>query len=173
MAADKNYRSYADTEDVVIIGESISPPDESYSDTLKLSHVNRAAIYDTTIFGSQEDAIDIMRYSQLIHLKNCRLYGAGKYVVTIKGGCDLVALENVIIEQHGKTVDIDLGNFTPITKARTTNVVLRNVTSSDGKPVRVRVLNADKPTVEGGNVKVIVYPKWVVKLVFMFLKIFN
>ncbi len=105
----------------------------------------------------REDAVDIMRFSRGISIKNA-LLRAGKYAVTIKGGSRDILLQNVRIErpsQGWEKVDIDLGNYSHNAQGRTTGVVLWNVTRSDGKPVRVRVGWADEPIVIGGNVEIL------------------
>ena len=171
---DKQYRIYADTNNVHIFDEMIAPPDDTYHDTLKFSNVNGALVERCKIIGTgPEDAVDLMRYSRDIVIRNCTLLAQGKYCITIKGGCKNIILENVIIENRGSETEIDLGNRSHFIDEITDGIILRNVTASDGKPVRVRVLNAKPPIVEGGNVKVTVYPKWLVKVIFFVLKLLD
>lgn len=170
---DKNYRSYADIDGVYINGELIQPPDNSYADTLKFSKATTVLVDNCDITGGYEDVIDMNRYCGGIEIRNCRLFSKGEYCATIKGGSKNIVLRDVVIDNHGKTYDIDLGNWSDQSKEKTTDVELINVTSLDGSPVTVRVLNADKPRVEGGNVKLTVYPKWIVALFFFFRGLFN
>lgn len=83
---------------------------------------------------------------------------AGKYAVTIKGGCYDITLDDVVIErpaQGWEGVDIDIGNRSHNALGRTRGVVLSNVRRADGKPVRVRVGWADMPVVRDSNVKIL------------------
>lgn len=160
--ADKNYYSIADQDSVNVIDQSfpssgVNPLD--YSDILKLSKATNVVIRGCYIVGGKEDCIDMNRYCENILVENTTVHSSGLYCFTIKGGTKNVTLRNVVINKHGKEMDIDLGNWSDQSKDLTTNITLENVTSSDGKPVRVRVLWAKKPTVIGGNVKVTVIPK--------------
>jgi hypothetical protein len=65
-----------------------------------------------------------------------------------------VLLMDVIIHAHGKETDIDLGNWTDTGTSVTRGVVLMNVTSEDGRPVKVRVGHAEWPTIIDGNCKI-------------------
>lgn len=172
---DKNYRELHTGE--TINGELISPPASFYpwSDTLKASNVSLANVIDCTIAGGMEDAMDINRVSTFIKLQNCKLQSGGLYCMTIKGGSYEIELTDVVILLHGSEVDIDLGNFTEANQDKTTRITLRNVTSTDGKPVIVRVINADRPTVIGGNVKVIVpwWAYWPFWNIYSFLRLHN
>lgn len=175
--ADKNYLSIYEP---TMIGnwklpEDVKPLD--YNDILKISNGWDVIIYDSYIEGGTEDCIDVMRYAKNIKILNSTLKPNGKYGMTIKGGSADVYIKDCVFETHGKEVDIDLGGFAKINrkeiKEKTVRVTLENVTSKDGRPVTVRVLNADKPVVIGGNVKVKVYPKFLVKIIMFFLSLFS
>lgn len=131
-----------------------------WNDTFHLSRAYNVSFVGLTIPGGNEDCIDVQYNSTLVSVSDCRLHPNGLFGMTIKGGSGLVHLKNVVFETHGKETDIDLGNWSDQNqKDKTKLVTIENVTSADGQPVKVRVLWADKPTVIGGNVKVIVYPK--------------
>ncbi len=137
----------------------------AYHDTIHVSHGVNVAILNSEIPGGTEDCVDLNNNSANISVISCGVHPNGEYGFTIKGGTHDVKLHDVIFRSHGKTVDIDLGNWSDQnTKDKTKRVTLENLTSTDGSPVRVRVLWADKPTVIGGNVKLIVYPSWLVAI---------
>jgi hypothetical protein len=153
--ADRNYRSYADVTGVFLNGEDIAPPDPAnWVDTLKLSNARDVNVQGCTILGAAEDCIDAMRGSHDIVISGCKLYPTGKYAVTIKGGSHDIMIVDTVIFGEGKEIDLDLGGWTSVNFDRSSRIVLDNVTRSDGKPVRVRVGHADKPTIIGGNVKI-------------------
>ncbi len=52
-------------------------------------------------------------------------------------------------------VDIDIGNWSTTTPAKTGVVTIDHVTRTDGKPVRVRVGWADKPVIIGPKVHIL------------------
>ena len=171
--ADKNYYSIADQSDIVI--GNIEFPDkginsQDYSDILKLSHASNITVKDCIITGGKEDCIDMNRMCENVLIEDTHLFSGGSYCVTIKGGTKNVTLKNVTIDGHGKETDIDLGNWSDQSSELTTGIVLDNVQSKTGMPVRVRVLWANKPTITGGsNVDVTVVPKFLV-LIYRFLR---
>ena len=172
---DKNYLSLADVEDKHLVNCYISPKSDGldstdYDDILKFSHAKNCSVTDSTISGegvNHENAIDMNRSCSGILVKGCNLISGRQNAITIKGGCNDITIENVVIVPGAGHCDIDLGNFSDQCDCPVTNVKLINVTRSDGQPVRVRVINADKPIVTGGNVAVYrpfwgMFPIWTV-----------
>ena len=160
---DNNWRSYANVSGVQIIAEEIKAPDDFVgSDTIHFSNVQGANVAYSIIYGLKEDCIDIQNKTRDVIVQKCDLYPTGQYGLTIKGGSSNIELSDNTFFSHGSVYDIDLGNWSDQSMDKTTGVILRNLTAHDGKPVRVRVLWADRPIVVGGNVKVTVYPKIVV-----------
>jgi len=168
--ADNNFRSYADVDHLSIVDEIIKSDNPlCFSDTLKLSNVASAEIFGCYIVGGKEDCIDIMRKSSLVNIVHCTLASSGKFCITIKGGSGRIKISNLVIENHGTETDIDIGNYynsfepgwLPVE-----DVVINNVTSSDGKPVKVRLLNCNKVTIIGGNCKVTKVPSIFWKIYF-------
>jgi polygalacturonase len=142
--ADKNYMSYDDTFNVVVTDKVITPPDNSYSDTLKFSHVDTFVVTDCKITGGKEDCIDIMRKSSNGAIRMCELAPKGKFAITIKGGVKNIYIEDVVIIGGGSETDIDIGNYENASTPRNEPVelvTLCNVKRSDGRPVRVRLIN--------------------------------
>lgn len=161
--ADKNYYSIADQDGVVIENKTFPEPGidtNEYSDIFKLSHASNITVKNCTIYGGREDCVDMNRECKDVVFENITVHSGGKYCFTVKGGTKNVTLKNVVIDGHGSEVDIDLGNWSDQSSELTTNIILDNVTSKSGIPVKVRVLWAEKPLVVGGsNVRLIVIPR--------------
>lgn len=160
---DINYRNYADCKNVIVLDEIIAPPNPSnYDDILKLSNVQDVLVSGCTINpdgGNREDGVDIMRYCARVKIADCRVGAGKKYAFTIKGGCDDILLENVLITRRGggwERVDIDIGNYSStVPDAKTGRVIVREVRAIDDLPVRLRIGWAKEVIVEGGNVEIL------------------
>ena len=161
--ADKNYYSIADQDTVIVENTTFPEPGidaSEYSDIFKLSHSKNVQVRNCVIYGGKEDCVDMNRECENILFENVTVHSGGKYCFTIKGGTKNVTLKNVIVDGHGTEMDIDLGNWSDQSSNLTTNIILDNVNSKSGEPVKVRVLWADKPTIVGGsNVKLMVIPR--------------
>jgi len=129
-----------------------------YEDTVKFSGWQDAVVEGCDITGGAEDCIDINRMCRDITIKDSILRITGNQAVTIKGGSSGISLENVVIHGAGKYAEIELGNWSDQSMAKTTGVLLHNVSRADGKPVRVVVGVADKPLIIGGNC--VINQKW-------------
>lgn len=174
MPTDRNYISFADVDaHQVIEGRTFPDPGINsleYSDTVKLSHASNVTIRNAVISGGKEDCVDMNRNCSDILIEDCTIIPKGQYGFTIKGGTKNVVLRNLRFAAHGSVTDIDLGNWSDQSMERTTNITIENCTTFDGKPVRVRVLWADAPTVIGpAPVKVTVIPTIFVKI-YRFLR---
>ena len=163
MSVDTNYRSHAGEDSVVIDGINIpafntNPLD--YSDILKFSNCTNCTVDNCTVYGGKEDCIDAVRGSNYV-IRNTTLL-PNKTGITLKGSIDGVVLWNLLFSKHGKTCDIEIGQFDNywwIGRPPTRNVVIDNVTSLDGKPVIVRLWDTADVTVIASNVKIIRIPK--------------
>lgn len=158
MSGDVIVKVYADVEGQTLDGAVLTPPDATYTDTLKYSHAVNCAATGCDITGGREDCVDINRLCQNITIKDSILRISGNQAVTIKGGSSGISLENVVIHGAGKYAEIELGNWSDQSMAKTTGVLLHNVSRADGKPVRVVVGVADKPLIIGGNC--VINQKW-------------
>lgn len=134
-----------------IVGEHIYGKD--YSDAVKCSNVKDVFIKECVIIGGKEDVLDCNRYSENISLFQCMLVPTGLFVATIKGGSKNVSFVDCSIDGHGKEVDIDLGNWSDQSEEKATGVLISNCNTMDGSPIRVRVLNADKPVILNCNIE--------------------
>jgi hypothetical protein len=158
---DNNYRSHADIAGLVLSGEQIDPRLEGkdpaeFDDLLKLSHVTNATVRGCAIRGGgaqRENALDLNRQCADVLIDGCTLESGRQNALTIKGGCVAITVKDTVIVPGRGHCDIELGNWSDQSTARTTRVWLVNVTRSDGRPVRLRVGRADDPIVLGGNVR--------------------
>ncbi len=165
MAVDKNFESHA-TEDGTLIEGRIIPPAEvtalDYSDVLKFSNCQNITVDQCVISGGKEDCIDVVRGSNYT-IKNTTLL-PHKNGITLKGSIDGAVLDTVGFDNHGSECDIDIGQFDNywwIGRPPTRNIKLKNIESSDGKPVVVRLWDAENPTIENCNVKIVRIPKFI------------
>jgi hypothetical protein len=165
MAADKNYESHAG-EDGTVVTHRVIPDDGTnpigFSDVLKFSNCTNCTVDGCTVHGGKEDCIDVVRGSKYV-IRNSTLLPY-KNGITLKGSIDGVLLENIIFDGHGSDCDIDIGQFDNywwIGRPATRNVIINNVTSLDGKPVVVRLWDADAVTVTASNVKIVRVPKFI------------
>jgi hypothetical protein len=152
--ADKNYISHCNEKNVMITGETIVPPDDTYSDTLKFSNVNGFSVLDCNITGGKEDCVDIMRGSKHGSICLCELTPKGKYGVTIKGGVENITISDTILTCGGSETDIDIGNYENASTPRNQPVqvvTISNVRRKDGRRVRVRLLNCNNVVFTDGR----------------------
>jgi len=148
---DKNYKSYADVSDMEILDQEICPHEPlEYSDILKFSNAQNMLAKNLKVCGGKEDVIDINRKCNNILIINCLLSGNGKYIFTIKDSTN-ITIKDCVIDRAGKDFDIEIGNYSTTGSTKVINVVLDNVTRTDGKPIKVNVLNGNKPVLVNGT----------------------
>jgi pectate lyase len=162
MKPDNNYFIVSDLFLKEYSDLVVSPPNAAdYDDIFKVSGSSNITVRDCTINpdgGNREDGVDIMRYSKYIDFQWCKVGAGKKYGFTIKGGSNNVTLRDCTITRGGgnwERVDIDIGNWSTTTPAKTGVVTIDHVTRTDGKPVRVRVGWADQPVVIGPKVHIL------------------
>lgn len=163
------YRVYRDLNGVVVKDEEIKSP-QPVNDVLKISKCENVLIENCRIFGGAEDCIDQVQGRGVI-IRSCRLIPQGKNGITMKGAIDGVELNDLLFETHGKECDVEFGQHTIYSSALgrdvTKNIRLINVRSLNGQPVKVKIWNATKPMVVGGNVEVVKIPTIIVKAYFL------
>jgi hypothetical protein len=99
--------------------------------------------------------------------KSCVIEGS----VTVKGAIDGLKLYNCVISGTVELGQYD--NYWKFGRAPTKNVLLHSCCSPDGKPIRVKVWDADTPYVVSTNVKIIKIPKWIWLPYFLFRRLTN
>lgn len=168
--SDTNWHSFVgpadDGRDVGQNGwEAPSNPLE-WDDLFKCSNVRGLSVAGLTIPASREDSIDCVRGSDY-HFLNCTIQGS----ITVKGAIDGFVLENCIISGTVELGQYD--NYWTRGRAPTTNVRLVNCKSPDGKPIRVKIWDANRPAVLNTNVQVELMPKLLWYPYFLFRRLTN
>lgn len=142
MSKDVNLLSYVDSFGVnhmdVMNGSG-------YSDALHLSDCHNFSLFSPEIRGGSEDCVDINQ-GCLISIHVDRLWSGGKYVFTVKGGAEDIQLSGCIYK-HGSVTDVDIGNWSDQNKHGRTKFVRLCLNTTDGSPVRVRVLHGWRPEI--------------------------
>ena len=160
--SDTNWQSYyGDNPDT---SGFVNPPNpQDFDDIMKFSDCTNAVIDGRYVAAGRENCVDAVRGSNYLWDKCTLDDGAGVSTFTIKGSIDGWKIRDSIIG-HGKQTDIELGQFDDYWKpgrAPTRNGLIENCESSDFSSIRVTCWNADKPRIEGSNVKIRRVP-WIV-----------
>lgn len=118
----------------------------TYSDTLKFSNTHDVtATVHGELAGGKEDCVDMNRAHDCTVFAE-RWHPRGLFLATIKGGTTDYYLSGEVVA-HGKEVDVDLGNWSDQSSAKTGAGML-DLRSHDGSPIVIRVLNAERPHLE-------------------------
>lgn len=165
MAADKNYESHV-TENGSVIENRMIPSEGTnpaeYSDILKFSNCENITVKSCVILGGKEDCIDAVRGSNY-NFETLSL-SPKHNGITLKGSINGANIVNVEFQSHGKDCDIELGqydNYWYIGRPPTRNVKIIDTKSVDGKPVTVKIWDAETPQVTDSNVKIVKIPKFI------------
>jgi len=168
--SDTNWRSYvgpADNGKVVTSEDWKAPSDpKQWDDLFKCSNVDNLTAIGLTIPASREDSIDCVR-GNAYSFKSCDIQGS----VTVKGAIDGLRLYNCVISGTVELGQYD--NYWTKGRAPTRNVSLLNCCSPDGKPIRVKLWDAEMPVVQNSNLKVTRIPKWIWLPYFIFRRLTN
>ena len=171
-ANDTNYQSHVDEQDVTITREEWVPPTDplSFDDILKFSRCARMLILGLYLPGGREDCSDAVRGNRYTWL-GCLFSPRGKGGLTVKGSIDGWTVDTCEFEKHGSEYDIEVGQFDNYWfpgRAPTRRGVISKVHAADGKPVKVRLWDAEKPEVEFSNVEIVRIPKAIWYPYFLF-----
>lgn len=119
-------------------------PSPEWQDTLKLTTgLSDFFLQVGTIYGGSEDCVDINGGAKRLVIVAQEWHSGGKYVATVKDCQDVSLTGEIMI--GGTVCDVDLGNYSQQGGTKVTGTHL-NYHKADGSPIRVRVLNAEKPT---------------------------
>lgn len=171
MSIDNNYESHVQENGIVIqnrtVPENVSPV--NYSDILKFSNCENITVKNCIISGGNEDCIDAVRGTNYTFnsVSLVPIYNG----ITLKGSIDIANIIDVEFQTHGKDCDIELGqydNYWYIGRPPTRNVSIIDTSALDGKPVIIKVWDAEKPSITGSNVKIIKIPKFIWWFYFVF-----
>ena len=157
--SDTNYKSYADRDGIFVNGETVdsTASADQISDTLKFSHLTNSSFNAMLVraTNAKENAIDANRRCRNVRVSNTELLGGEQAAIVVKGGCELMAFENVIITEDPKAPqDILWDDWSDQSQLPSTGS-LTNVTRFGGEPVRLGFGRFSKPHIVGGNVEVL------------------
>lgn len=160
--SDINWRSdHGDNPDT---SDFVNPPNpQDFDDIMKFSNCTNTFVYNLDVAAGRENCIDAVRGEDYVWSCVRTEDGAGISTFTIKGAIDGWSILGSTIG-HGKETDIEVGQFDDYWKPGrkpTRNGVIDACKSTDGKPIRVTLWNADKPKVTQSNVKIKRIP-WIV-----------
>ena len=168
--SDTNWRSYvgpADNGKLVTSEDWQSPSDpKQWDDLFKCSNVSNLTATGLVIPASREDSIDCVR-GNAYSFQSCVIEGS----VTVKGAIDGLKLYNCVVSGTVELGQYD--NYWTRGRAPTRNVSLVNCCSPDGEPIRVKLWDAEMPTVQNTNVKITKIPKWIWFPYFCFRRLTN
>jgi hypothetical protein len=168
--SDTNWRSFVGPQDDgrTITSENWQAPSnpKEYDDLFKCSNVEGLTARGLTIPASREDSIDCVRGSNYL-IQSCTIQGS----TTVKGAIDGLKLKNCVLSGTVELGQYD--NYWSRGRAPTRNVSLLNCCSPDGKPIRVKLWDAEMPVVQNSNLKVTRIPKWVWLPYFLFRRLTN
>lgn len=158
--ADNNYKSFAG-ENGILINQWENPTDPSmYSDVMKFSNCKNVIVDSVEVHGGKEDCIDAVRGENYL-FNNLTLVPLANGV-TLKGSIDGCNLKDIKFTKAGKDYTIEIGqydNYWYVGRKPTRNIKLDNVSMADGSSVKVRLWDADAPTIIDSNVKITKVPK--------------
>jgi hypothetical protein len=137
-----------------------------WDDLFKCSNVSNLTATGLVIPASREDSIDCVR-GNAYSFQSCVIQGS----VTVKGSIDGLKLYNCVVSGTVELGQYD--NYWTKGRAPTRNVSLINCCSPDGKPIRVKLWDAEMPLVQNTNVKITKIPKWVWLPYFLFRRLTN
>jgi hypothetical protein len=165
---DRNYKSYADVFGVTIQDARFDPAEagldpQAFDDTLKFSNASEVHAENIFVRGGRENAVDMNRGCHDIAIQTSTLVGGNQCAIVIKGGSHDIALGDVMIREAVGRYDIELGGWSDQSFEKTRRILLHDVRRDDGKPVRVAVGHAEKPDIEGGNVKILFFESLALK----------
>ena len=168
--SDTNWRSYVGPQDngKLVTSEDWQAPSNprEWDDLFKCSNVENLTATGLVIPSSREDSIDCVRGSDYAFL-SCTIQGS----VTVKGAIDGFELHNCVVSGTVELGQYD--NYWKFGRAPTKNVLLHTCCSPDGKPIRVKLWDAEAPYAVNTNVQIIRIPKWIWLPYFLFRRLTN
>jgi hypothetical protein len=154
MANDVMYRAFPEERNQTYHDLNLNPENPlHYTDICKLSNTRGNSYFDFYIVGGREDCIDLNRNSMNNRFIRGVLRPRGNFGITCKGHSSGNLFEGIVFAAHGTEMDIDIANDSESTMRWTSDTILKDIISADGKPVTLRVGWGSKPKIIGGNVK--------------------
>jgi hypothetical protein len=154
MSADINFRSYSDLTGFAVNNCDINPDaTQKWSDALKVSHCRNFQFDGGSVIGGSENAIDCNRNCDNGLFNRMRLLMGEQASIVVKGGCtDIVFADIEITPAQNAWCDVLWDDWSDQSQLPSTGL-LKNVTRTDGKPVRLVVGRGVWPVIQSGNVR--------------------
>jgi hypothetical protein len=127
---------------------------------MKFSNCTNVTVRDKTVEAGKENCVDAVRGANY-RWGGCTFKdGAGVSTFTLKGSIDGWLIDECVVG-HGKNTDIELGqfdNYWYIGRPPTRNGIIRDSSSTYGKPIRITCWNAEPPKIVDTDVKITKIP---------------
>lgn len=158
MTPDKNYKSFADVDNLYISNVCFKPSSEEFDDILKLSHATNCVVSNVVVFGGKENAIDLNRTCENITILGCRLYGGRQAAIVVKGGCKNIYISGTQIAQDPSSwCDVLVDDWSDQSR-KASEVTLVSCYREDGKPLRIVFGRFRKPKIASTNYRILWLP---------------
>jgi len=150
MGRDNNYRSFGgpqlDLYDIKFDPIADGLEKGSWQDTCKFSYrKGRHYSHFEIVTGGSEDGVDIGTDCTDNIFEYFTVAAGDQYILTLKSGSSRNLLKNWHITKHGKTVDVELGNWSTTNPVKDEGNVFDSWTTEDGKPVTYAYRWGSKP----------------------------
>lgn len=156
---DRNYRSWDSPAQGGAANITLDPVADgwvpgTWSDTAKFyKRICCGFMNFNLVLGGTEDCVDVSPECINNRFAYFTCHSGGQYVLTLKGGsCDNL-FSGWTVHAHGKTVDIEIGNWSSSNYERSTGNQFANWTATDGKPITYCYRLGCKPYFRNMDVK--------------------
>jgi len=154
---DRNYKSFGGPK-VDLSNIKLDPLNDgwekgSWQDTCKF-HQRKGLLFSNfeIVDAGTEDGVDIGT-NCVDNFFNNFIVAGGAQVLTLKSGSSNNTLVNWMITKHGKTIDVELGNWSTTNPVRDNNNKFISWKTFDGKPVTYAYRLGSKPIWYDTNTK--------------------
>jgi len=157
---DKNYESHYEDGEVIADRVIVPPNLNEISDTLKFSNCANVTVRNCTIEGGKEDCIDAVRGENYTFTETILI--PHKNGITLKGSIVNYNINNITFNAHGSDCDMEFGqydNYWYIGRKATRGGIIDTIKAVDNKPIKIKLWDAEPPTITNTNVKIIKVPK--------------
>jgi len=153
---------------------AVNADGRGFSEALKGSNLRDAGAHGFHLVAGDEDGIDCVRGSNYSFRDGViESTPLTRTFITLKGGIQGATLQNIRLKKRCRYPwDISLGDHTIYNRRRLmrqSGVVIDNVWRDDGRPVRILVMDSEKPMCSRGEYRIYRIPTLLVRI-WMFFK---
>lgn len=168
--SDTNWQSYyGDNPDT---SGFVNPPNpQDFDDIMKFSDCRNVTVTSKDVAAGRENCVDAVRGSYYEWIACTFASGSGIATFTIKGAINGWLINDCLIGR-GKKCEIEVGQYDDYWKpgrSPTRNGMVSLNRTTDGKPIRITLWDADAPKVVGNDVKIRKIP-WIVWFPYFMLR---